>query len=267
MSVNEARARQLAESFRAEHDLGDGPIKDMFELVHVAVGIDVLSLDADDAEHGLSMLDPVTGTVVIAVATTAHPMRQRSSIAHELGHVLAGDLQRDVALRPGARSPSEICADAFARHLILPIDAVRRRVGKPEVPSLAHLSELVQEFEISPHMAAIQMRTAGVIGRARCTEWSSVSTSRLAASYGWLNQYRSLVEDSRRPRAPQALMSRAVEGYRRGAIDVRELATWYGQDPRELASQLGAPEAPNEEGPDDFWGEPTALFPGTRTPR
>jgi uncharacterized protein YndB with AHSA1/START domain len=61
-----------------------------------------------DSEHGLSMCDPATGRVVIAVATTPHPMRQRSSIAHELGHVVAGDLDRAVPLSPGERSPEEI---------------------------------------------------------------------------------------------------------------------------------------------------------------
>ena len=67
-------------------------IKDMFELAHVVARVDVISMDASEAEHGLSMTDPATGKVVIAVATTTQPMRQRSSIAHELGHVLAGDL-------------------------------------------------------------------------------------------------------------------------------------------------------------------------------
>ena len=81
------------EEFRAAHDLGDAPVKDMFELVHATVGIDVLSMEASDAEHGLSMRDTATGRVVIAVATTPNPMRPRSSVAHELGHVVAGDLE------------------------------------------------------------------------------------------------------------------------------------------------------------------------------
>ena len=91
--------------------------------MHAATRIDVLSIDVPEAEHGLAMIDAATGRIVIAVATTAHPMRQRSSIAHELGHVVAGDLDRETPLMPGERSPTEICADAFARYLLLPLDA------------------------------------------------------------------------------------------------------------------------------------------------
>lgn len=264
MTSNEQRATKLAEQFRAVHDLGDGPIKDMFELVHATVGIDVLSVFADEAEHGLSIIDPATATVVIAVATTRHPMRQRSSVAHELGHILGGDLEGEDLPHPGERTPEEIRADAFARHLLLPLDSVRRRLGKPAgSAALAHLSELVQEFEVSPALAAIQMREVQLIESGTCTEWSSVSTASLATSYGWLSQYRGLVEDSLRSRAPQALMSRAVDGYRRGVLDIRELATWYGQDAHKLAEDLGSPET-DERGPDvddDFWGAGTPLFP------
>lgn len=123
--------------------------------MHATVGIDVLSVDATEAEHGLSMVDPTTGRTVIAVATTPHPMRQRSSIAHELGHVVAGDLDSDVSWMPGDRSPAEICADAFARHLLLPLAAARRHVPSGGSPSLSDLSALVQEFELSPAIAAI----------------------------------------------------------------------------------------------------------------
>ena len=78
MSSNEDRARKLAGAFRAEHGLALGPIKDLFELVHVFAGVDVMSMEASEAEHGLSMMDPASGRVVVAVATTVHPMRQRS---------------------------------------------------------------------------------------------------------------------------------------------------------------------------------------------
>jgi len=46
--------------------------------------------------------------------------------AHELGHHIAGDLTSGKTLTPGERSPAEIRADAFARHLLLPLAAVRR---------------------------------------------------------------------------------------------------------------------------------------------
>ncbi len=265
MSRNEQRARKLAQELRHAHGLGDGPIKDMFELAHVAAGVDVISMDASEAEHGLSMTDPATGKVVIAVATTTQPMRQRSSIAHELGHILAGDLERAGALGPGERSPEEIRADAFARHLLVPLEGVRRRFGHLGAAdtSLAQLSDLVQEFEVSPAMAAIQLRDLGLIGQATYGRWSSLSTKSLATEFGWGSQYRSLAADSSQPRAPQSLMARAVEGYRRGVLGIAELASWYGQPPAELADELRTSDASESE--DDGWDDDAPLFPGGRS--
>ncbi|TDT95573.1 Zn-dependent peptidase ImmA (M78 family) [Streptomyces sp. 846.5] len=263
MSSNESRAQQLAEGFRAEQRLEDAPIKDMFELVHAARGIDVLSIDAPDAEHGLSMTDPSTGRTVIAVATTPHPMRQRSSVAHELGHVLAGDLDGEAPLLlPGGRSSAEICADAFARHLLLPLGAVRRRLPKGASVSQSDLSALVQEFEVSPHLAAIQLRTAGLIDAEVCTDWGRLSAAHLATTFGWLSQYNSLAVDSTAPRAPQSLMTRAVEGYQRGVLGITELAAWYQQDPAILEDELGHSRQV-EAGEDwqDEWDQDAPLFP------
>jgi Zn-dependent peptidase ImmA (M78 family) len=247
VSSNEQAARVRAETFRADYDLGSRPLGDLFELIHATLGCDALAIDADEAEHGLSMLDPVTDVVVIAVATTGHPMRQRSSLAHEIGHVVAGDLQARSASTPGSRSPAEIQADAFARHLLLPVQALHDRFGRPSRETVApsvgepELAVFVQEFEVSPSLAAIQMKEAGLIRQQACVEWKKISTSRLAARYGWLSQYQAMSAAAMQARAPQALMRRAVEGYHRGVVDLKELARWYGLDPEQLLEQLGPP--------------------------
>lgn len=271
MSPNERAARQLAEAFRSEHGLGDAPVADPFELVHTALGIDVISLEAGDSEHGLSMRDPDTGRVVIAVATTPHPMRQRSSVAHELGHVLAGDLEGNANLGDDSsaaagphRSPQEIRADAFARHLLLPADAVTarapRRAGSGSVEESA-LSDLCQTFEVSPSLASIQLRDCGLIDSATFERWSRLSAPTLAARHGWLGQYKALAAASQQPRAPQSLMRRAVEGYHQGVLGLAELASWYGSDTSELSDELGPPAALGEDDLDLDADQDEPLFP------
>lgn len=259
---NESQARERAEQFRANHGLGVAPIKDVFEAVHSTLGIDVISMDAGEEEHGLTMKDPVTDRVVIAVATTPHPMRLRSSVAHEMGHVLAGDLDADVELSPGERSDAEIQADAFARHVLVPLEAVRQRFSSGVYITLHHLSTLVQEYGVSPQVAAIQLREASLITGGVCAEWGRHSTVSLASRFGWWSQYLAMADDSRRPRAPQSLMARAVEGYLQGLIDVRELAHWYGQDPAVVAEGLGEPVG---VGDDEDWGLNAPLFPAARS--
>jgi Zn-dependent peptidase ImmA (M78 family) len=235
----------------------------MFELVHATLGVDVISMNVPDNEHGLSMCDPATGRVVIAVATTPHPMRQRSSIAHELGHVLAVDLDQPEPLVPGDRSQQEIRADSFARHLLLPLSAVRRHFPSGHNSasrSLSDLSDLVQEFEVSPSIAAIQLRNLSLIDVDTCTQWRRRSTVNLATTFGWGSQYRSLVADSSAPRAPQSLMTRAVEGYHRGVLGIAELASWYGQDTGTLEQELGPPRDVRETDEGDEWDDDAPLF-------
>lgn len=259
MGSNERRARGLAEVFREDHDLGILPIKDVFEMAHVATGVDVFSIEAGEEEHGLSMLDPDSSRQVIVVATTPHPMRQRSSVAHELGHLLRSDLDDPHPSPPGERSPSEICADAFARHLLLPQQAVLARLGDTGGASMADLSDLVQEYGVSPAIAAIQLRDAKLIDETTCEEWKRLSTRQLALQFGWLNQYDALAEASRKPRAPQALMKRAVAGYQHGVLGIAELAAWYGQSEQSLRAELGEPHS--EPTTDDDWDLDAPLFP------
>lgn len=265
MSPNERRAEELADAVRQDFELGDAPIADLFELVYKARGVDVLSMDASQDEHGLTMTHPTTKTTIIAVATTPHPMRQRSSIAHELGHVLAGDLDRPQALVPGERSDAEICADAFARHLLIPKRAVQRHMSGSARPiDEGALSDLVQRYGVSPAMAAIQLRHAGLIDQPTCADWMYLSSRTLATRYGWLDQYLGLQAESMRPRAPQGLMQRAVAGYRAGLMSLAELSLWYGRPPAELEAEIGPQDGRPSAGDDlwdDGWDPGASLFP------
>lgn len=259
MTSNEECGRTLARAARrAAHVSESEPIGDMFRFVRDAAHIDVVTLDASEEEHGLSMRDPKTGKVYIAVAMTRHPMRQRSSIGHELGHVLAGDLERTQSLTTGERSPEEIRADAFARHLLLPLSAIHaRQLGRSVTET--DVSNLVREYRVSPTIAAIQLRDAGVIDMDACLRWKSTSSAQLAARCGWLGQYTAQAAESQVERAPERLMARAIEGYRRGVIGLNEVALWYGKPPEDLRGELGEPlTAPSNQA--DDWGIDEPLF-------
>jgi len=56
-------------------------------------------------------------------------MRQRSTLAHELGHVLFQDWADSDAGDWSERNPAEIRADAFARHLLVPVEGLRDFIG------------------------------------------------------------------------------------------------------------------------------------------
>lgn len=262
MSRNEELARKAAAAFRLEHDLGSDGFGDLFTLIQTTVGIDVMSIPAEESAHGLTMQDPSTGRIVIAVATTPHPMRQRSSVAHELGHVLLGHLELPEPPAPGLRSPQEIQADAFARHLLLPLASVRERI-RPGAIGESELSTLVQEFGVSAHIAAIQLRDASLIDDPVFQDLKGMSAHALSLRHGWLDHHTSLARSSDSPRAPQRLIARAVRGVQEGVIGISELARWYDRGVDELESELGQ----SDEADDDAesvggvsWGIDEPLF-------
>ncbi len=222
----EQEARQAAERFRGRHHLGVQPIGDLVTLIEQTTGHDVAVLDADQDEHGLTMRDPVRKVVFIGVARSRNPMRQRSTLAHELGHLLFEDWNEDAAF--GCRSPEEIRAGAFARHLLVPVEGVKEFLGHRGSVSESDLSSVVQRFLVSPQMASIAMRDAGYVDAVTFGEWMAIRTPRLATRYGWNDYYASLQDDSNRLRAPQALVARAVAGYAEGVVSVQAIATLRG---------------------------------------
>lgn len=229
MAVNpEADGRIAAERFRRDHRLGVAPLGDLVAIIEQAAGIDVAILDAGPDEHGLTMRDPARGTVFIGVARTRRPMRQRSTLAHEFGHVLFEDWTDNRARDWSARTPAEIRADSFARHLLVPAEGLRDFLGDRESVAQSVLSRVVQRFLASPQIVAIALHQAGYIDDGDKREWMALSTPTLAVRYGWIDQYRALQADSDRRRAPQQLLARAIRGYAEGVLPVQAIATLRG---------------------------------------
>ncbi|APT92168.1 hypothetical protein CPHO_03890 [Corynebacterium phocae] len=245
---NEAEGRALAAKFRKEHGLGSRPIGDLVAVVEQATGAMVDIFDAPRDEHGLSILDPKTGKVFIAVARTPHPMRQRSSLAHELGHVLSHDFADEIAC---GRNAAEIRADAFARHLLIPQEGLKEMAPPPGTDITATLSKIVQRFLVSPKIALIAMRDFGIVDASQCQALGDlVTTPSLALRYGWDAEYRALANESNSRRAPQQLLSRAVAGYQCGVVSPVTIGALRGVSPQRAEQDLReAGVVPHEETP------------------
>jgi Zn-dependent peptidase ImmA (M78 family) len=224
----EAEGRTAAERFRQEHRLGVQPLGDLVAVIEQATRIDVAVLDAGPDEHGLTMRDPERDTVFIGVARTRNPMRQRSTLAHELGHVQFEDWADNDAGSWSERSGVEVRADAFARHLLLPVDGLRELLGNRELVTESTLSAVIQRFLVSPAIAAIALQQAGYVDGATKAEWMALSTPQLAVRFGWSDQYHALQADSNRRRAPQQLLARAIKGYAEGVLSAQAIATMRG---------------------------------------
>jgi Zn-dependent peptidase ImmA (M78 family) len=222
----EHQGKEAAAAFRDKHRLGAQPLGDLVALIEQTTGHDVAVLDAGPDEHGLTMRDPVRRVTFIGVARTRNPMRQRSTLAHELAHAHFGDWNDGKDLC--ARSPEEIRADAFARHLLVPGEGLEGFLGRRRPLSEADLSAVVQRFLVSPAIAAIALQDCGYIDAPTKKQWMALSTRGLATRFGWIDQYQSLQDDSDRTRSPQRLLTRAVRGYREGVVTGQTIATLRG---------------------------------------
>jgi len=163
-------------------------------------------------------------------------MRQRSTLAHELAHVLFEDWNSQTEF--GSRSPQEIRADAFARHLLLPEDGLRELLGNRKSLSTADLSAVVQSFLVSPAIAAIALCECQYIDVSIKKQWMAINTLQLATQFGWKDQYESLQDGSNRSRAPQHLLARAISGYREGVVTAQAIATLKGGSVENAVEEL-----------------------------
>lgn len=220
---NEKQAKKAALAFREEHNLGSQPLLDLITVIEQTVGIDVAVLDVPWDEHGLTMRDPQRSVTIIGIAQTSRPMRQRSTLAHELAHHIFRDSLDLVADRQ--RPQEEIRADAFARHLLLPAEGLKEVLPKNEPLTLQHLSDVVQRFQVSPQLAAIALRDAKYIDQTTVDDWKTYSTLQLATLHGWTDFYESLQADSNKTRAPQGLLKRTIVAYTEGVVSAQTVAT------------------------------------------
>jgi len=165
-------------------------------------------------------------------------MRQRSTLAHELGHVVFGDWADNTACDWSVPSPAESRANVFARHLLLPLEGLRAFLADMRVVNLATLSAVVQRFLVSPQIAAIALEQAGRIDADTKGEWMSITAPQLAVRFGWSDQYQALQADADQRRAPQRLLARAILGYAEGVVSAQTIATLRGTTPDSAAAEL-----------------------------
>ncbi|MGW4364748.1 ImmA/IrrE family metallo-endopeptidase [Nocardia takedensis] len=231
--------RERAEDFRRTHNLGQQPLGDLITLIEQTIGADVAVVDAPADEHGMSMRHRDRGTVFIVVARTDRPMRQRSTLAHELGHVDAGDWRDDIGV--AADRTSEGRADTFARHLLLPLEGATEAIDSAvdrDPPAL--LSRVVQRYLVSPQIAAIALEQLRVIDHETKERFMRLTTPRLAARYGWSDRYHALQAESRQLRAPRRLLTKAVTGYVENLVTIQQLAALRGIPVAELEAEYRA---------------------------
>ena len=115
---------------------------------------------------------------------------------------------------------------------------MRDFIGQRSPVGESALSGVLQRFVVSPKIAAIALCQAAYIDEATKQEWRTLTAPKLAARFGWADQYQVLQASSDRRRAPQRLLARAITGYAEGVLPAQAIATLRGISLEALEEEL-----------------------------
>lgn len=253
---------RLARAVRAALGLGAEPIDDLDELAE-RFGMDVSVQPLPDGLHGLLVTDATVpgaepAAAVALVNSADNYGRRRFTIAHELGHLLFGDAKdlfiADFAVGDDGPNLPELCANAFAAHLLAPDEAVQRiaESRSSEMDDrLAWASCLVVDlaliYGVSVESALIRARDVDVITAQEKERLAASGAHALLARAGRSGDWAKLDGDAGRVQPPAGLLAQALTAYRDGMLGLRPLATLYDTDDQaalemELRAAGWAPE-------------------------
>lgn len=163
------RIQQLANSLIGENPRLPIPIKDIIK----GQGIKLLPYDMEDGVSGILMIEKNNST--IGYAKGESPLRQRFTMAHELGHFMLhqhNDLFIDKGFRtmyrPSSNTPSkewqEWEANEFAACILMPEHLVREEIEKIEVDydNNDWIDDLAKKFKVSPSAMSIRITRLGL---------------------------------------------------------------------------------------------------------
>lgn len=215
---------------RLKSKRGSGADPHLTSCVESVFGVDVAVVDLDDDFDGLAVASE--DTRLILLATSAVPARQRFTLAHELGHLLADDDQRihvdqDVYGEEHKADLSEKRANAFAAAFLMPEEVLTTAVRTTGLDDET-FAGLALDLCVSPSALAYRLANCGLIDSARRDELRKV-TGPMAARLARRNRdYAALISASSTPRPPGLLLRDTYTAYESGKATLRPYADLIG---------------------------------------
>jgi Zn-dependent peptidase ImmA (M78 family)/transcriptional regulator with XRE-family HTH domain len=230
----------LAQRLRSQSGLGDADLPtdlgqlaaDVEDKFNVDVAIEPLERGLD----GLAIWRRHYALIMVSSSIAAH--RQRYTMAHELGHLMAGD-QGDIVDENinYSRTPAETRANAFAAAFLMPAGALRAAAGEHSTPTEELIADLLARYRVSLDALAFRLHNLGIIDAAGRDSVRRMSSTRIALRQGRASDLQARHDQ----RWPDGLLRRAVEAYAKGRISIRPIAQLINVDPDALLEELAAP--------------------------
>jgi Zn-dependent peptidase ImmA (M78 family)/transcriptional regulator with XRE-family HTH domain len=180
--------------------------------------------------------------------------RSLFTMAHELGHVLAGYADDSITLdrELSGSTDAERMANAFAANYLMPEDFILPELTERgrKVSTLAYLTYMLGVSYESLIYRLHNLRLINAEGRdkLKAISWQQISAhlTNPAYSFGLSRaqigrlQYRITAKPAYRP--PSLLLQRAWDGYEKGIISIRPIAGLMDLAPDQLLDEIEAAE-------------------------
>ncbi|MFO7956461.1 MAG: XRE family transcriptional regulator [Candidatus Brocadiia bacterium] len=238
-------AEALACKVRGDLQLGDRPGHELLRVLEEVCGVKVFHREFQPTGTAASTRSETFGHAVLLNAANVR-WRRNFDLAHELFHLLTWDVFRSgrEAASTVAGEDEEKLATCFARHLLMPADAVRVAVGRRTTNgkvSFEGLYDIARQFDVSVdallwHMHFLYGRTPD---EEETTRQQIERVKRLGREYGQR-------DDTRPPKWPARYHALAVRALRRGEMSIGRFAE-YLEISRQEAMTYIEREAEDEE--------------------
>jgi Zn-dependent peptidase ImmA (M78 family) len=227
---------------------------DLPGLVESAFGADVAVVALEAGLDGLAASSDEAKVVVLG--TSQVPARQRFTLAHELGHLLAGDdqgvhLDKDIYDKAQAKDPSEVRANNFASAFLMPADVLRSEIGTLGLNEDG-FAALACDLKVTPSALAIRLQQLRLIDAGTCDRFRKLTAAKAASVAGRVEEFARRVADANGARPPGLLVRDAYKAYEIGAITLRPYASLLGVDVEELRQALEV-DSVDESGAEALW--------------
>jgi Zn-dependent peptidase ImmA (M78 family) len=213
---------------------GMKPVSDLLDVVEKDLDVPVLIEQFDDERVAGVLLQRGSGDRFIALNADFGPVRQRFTLAHEMGHIELGHQPRVEAVADlfgSARDPQEVAANYFAAEFLAPRLAVAAWLQEQDITAAEDPSVVVRlafTFGISFAAACFRLeraRAISVAAKSRLIEELKLNSTELAGRYQGdrsVDRLQTLWERSSYPRTPRQTVAFAQDALDHGLLEEDE---------------------------------------------
>lgn len=229
LPVSRAAGVQLAAAARDVLGLGTAPVADLELIIENQFGAHVAS-EPLQGGHGFCVMSD--GAAVVIVNSTDTFGRQRFTMAHELCHLIVGDLDTyEMVGETGHTTGAEGRADAFAAAFLAPELGVRAAVADRPVDGRV-AAELSHRFGMSLQAMCYRLKEFRMISAADADEIIGHGLKSLSYTANLGDSWQELRRKQGVSTPPARLADQAVRAYSAGRIGIGLVAQVFGQPNR-----------------------------------